>query len=183
MTQEQIFPSPEELSLTTKPKNQRIFNIAQLVLRILVPLFTLAATIATLKSDQTYKLLFGMSFRASYTYSSATRYPTQFFRITLEKSQEMCVLVCVCCMNSFSLFWFHEIYVQSHNNDRPWTIVVSFLLVLQVPTNSRYRCRRFLSPVSVVCVPVHSSKLEHQQLFLHFLVWSGKHILWLANLL
>ncbi|KAK1387774.1 hypothetical protein POM88_015952 [Heracleum sosnowskyi] len=74
MTREQIFPSPQALSLTRKPKNQRVFNIAQLVLRVLVPSFTLAATIETLKSDQTVQTPFGISFSASYTYSAAMRY-------------------------------------------------------------------------------------------------------------
>lgn len=87
MTQEQNFPSPQALSL----KKQRVFNIVQLVLRVLVPLLTLAATIATLKSDQTIDMGFGLSFHANYAYSSAIRYQTQFFPFLFKKSQEVCV--------------------------------------------------------------------------------------------
>ncbi|XP_074381948.1 CASP-like protein 1F2 [Apium graveolens] len=74
MTQEQSVPSPQALSLTTKPVKQRVFNIAQFVLRVLVPFFTLAATIVTLKSGQTIQTEFGFSFTASYKFSSAIRY-------------------------------------------------------------------------------------------------------------
>lgn len=135
MTQEQIFPSPQAFSVTIKPKKQRVFNIAQLTLRILVPLFTLGATITTFKSDQTIEMPFGMSFHASYSYSSAIRYRTQLFKIVLQKRHEMCLSVCACfCMNkiymrmnSIYVFWFHEVYIQFHKNYRTWTNYLEYL--------------------------------------------------------
>ncbi|XP_017225411.1 CASP-like protein 1F2 [Daucus carota subsp. sativus] len=74
MTQEQVFPSPETTSLSEKPKNHRIFIIAQLILRALVPLFTLAAIIRTITSAQITMVPDGGSFGARYSYSSALRY-------------------------------------------------------------------------------------------------------------